>query len=426
MMRVGVICLESIIVRGGKPLYGEVGIQGSKNAALPIMAAAVLVSGECVLKGCPDIADVDCMCHLLRHIGGKVERSGDALKVDASVLTQHDLPERYVKGMRSSVMLMSPLLARLGEAGLHYPGGCVIGDRPIDLHLDALRKLGVFCQEMCGQVYACVGNMKATKICLPFPSVGATETAIMAAVYADGVTVVENCAREPEIYWLCEFLKAAGAEVELVCGKHAKAIIHGGKPLHACSFRIPSDRIVAGTYLCACMAAGGEVFLRNAPRQENGAAEQLAARMGAELEWEKDGILVRMKQRPVSPGKIVTACYPGFPTDLQSPLLPVLAVASGMSRIQESIFNGRFGAAGQLNRMGAGIVIVEDTAEIPGSRQLHGEVVSAADLRGGAALVVAALCAEGVSVVTHCHYIERGYEDICRDLKILGADMEKE
>lgn len=413
-------------MRGGKPLYGEVRIQGSKNAALPIMAATVLVSGINVLKGCPQIADVECMCRLLVHIGCRVERCGDEIRVDASVLKNTDLPEKYVTRMRSSVMLMGPLLARCGEVGMYYPGGCVIGDRPVNLHMDAFRKLGVNCRETGGRLYACVGKLLAGRIRLPFPSVGATENIIMAAVLASGVTVVENCACEPEIFWLCEFLNACGADVELRTGRNPEVLIRGGRQLHPCVFEIPSDRIVAGTYLCACMAAGGEVFLKNAPAGENSAMEQIAVRMGAVLEKETEGILVSMARRPVSPGSIITASYPGFPTDLQSPLLPVLAMASGVSCMKENIFNGRFGAAEQLNRMGADITVRDNMAVIPGGKKLHGEIVSAADLRGGAALVVAALGAEGTTVVEHCRYIERGYEDICRDLGMLGAEMEKD
>ena len=418
--------VESMTICGGTPLYGAVTIQGSKNAALPVMAAAVLIPGVSVLKNCPRIADVDCMCKILSHIGCRIMRQGDEISIDASSLTDTCLPEKYVTGMRSSVMLMGPILARVGEVSLHYPGGCVIGDRPIDIHLKALEALGVYCEDRGEELYACAERMCGSRICLKFPSVGATENAIMAAVAAEGITIIENCAIEPEIRWLCEFLCRAGADISFENKDRTVIRIRGGCSLHSCRFEIPSDRIVAGTYLCACLAAGGEVLLQKSPADENTAMECVAERMGAKLRRTPDGLLISVKEELCSPGMIETASYPGFPTDLQSPLLPALAAAQGRSILQENIFNGRFRVVEELNRMGAGIQVTGNRAVIPGGRKLTGARVAAGELRGGAALVVAGLCAEGKTIVDNCFFIERGYEDICRDLRQLGAMAEKE
>ncbi len=414
--------MGAIWVEGGRTLHGEVQIQGSKNAALPIMAAAVLISGECVLENCPRIADVECMCALLRGIGCKVTRQGSEIRINAAQITNSELPGEQMSKMRSSVMLMGPLLARCGEVVLYPPGGCVIGDRPIDWHLKVLEQLGVSCVDMAavdtGKISARVRHLAGNRIRLPFPSVGATENAVMAAVCADGVTMIENCAEEPEIHWLCRFLKTAGADLAFEAGKIR---IRGNRELRPCRFRIPSDRIVTGTYLCCALAAGGRIFLRGAPQGENAALEAVAVRMGMQLETDAEGMRLKMEKLPASPGMVQTEIYPGFPTDLQSPLLPALCVADGSCVVEERIFNGRFGAAEELNRMGAGIRIEGNRLLIPGQKKLAGMTVKAGDLRGGAALVTAGVCAKGETVIEDCYHIERGYEDICRDLRRLGA-----
>lgn len=413
--------MESVYIGGKTPLYGEVTIQGSKNAALPIMAAALLVPGASVLKNCPRIADVEYMCRILTHIGCQVCWRGKDLEIDASSLNTGQLPMEYVTRMRSSVMLMGPILGRLGEVELNHPGGCVIGDRPIDIHLKALRRLGVCCEDDGVGLRACSCGLCGTTITLDFPSVGATENVVMAAVAAKGVTCLKNAAEEPEIKWLCAFLQAAGAGIRKVENGNL-LIIEGGRTLHPCCFEIPADRIVAGTYLCACLAAGGKIFLERHPRGENGALREIALCMGAKLRDTDKGLWVERTGELISPGMVETGSYPGFPTDLQSPLLVALSAARGESILRETIFNGRFRVVEELNRMGAEIQVRGNAAYIPGRKKLTGARVCAQELRGGAALVAAGLCAQGETVVQNRHYIDRGYEDICRDMRLLGAE----
>ena len=411
--------MKSVYIRGNASLYGEVTIQGSKNAALPIMAAALLVPGVCVLRNCPRIADVEHMCRILENIGCRVDRVEREIRIDAAQLTESRLPKKYVTRMRSSVMLMGPLLGRLGEVSLSHPGGCVIGDRPIDLHVKALSRMGVACQDDGEELTAVSCGLRGTTLRMDYPSVGATENVIMAAVAADGVTCLENCAQEPEIGWLCDFLVHCGASI--MQKGPGRLLIRGQGGLHPCIYTIPSDRIVAGTYLCACLAAGGEALLKGAPCGENDALEKAARQMGAGLKRTQDGLWVRRAGPLLAPGKIETGSFPAFPTDLQSPLLVAMAQAEGESSLRETVFNGRFGVVEELNRMGAGIEVEKDTARVPGGRRLSGKRVRASELRGGAALVIAGLCAEGETLVENRSYVDRGYEDICRDLRFLGA-----
>ena len=411
--------MKSVYIRGNASLYGEVTIQGSKNAALPIMAAALLVPGVCVLRNCPRIADVEYMCRILESIGCRIEREKREIRIDAAQLSDSRLPEEYVTRMRSSVMLMGPLLGRLGEVSLSHPGGCVIGDRPIDLHVKALSRMGASCRDDGNGLAAVCSGLRGTSLRLAYPSVGATENVVMAAVLADGVTCLENCAQEPEIGWLCDFLTHCGASIRRQ--GPGRLLIRGRKSLHPCTYTIPADRIVAGTYLCACLAAGGEVRLKGAPEGENGALEAVAERMGASLRRTQNALWVKRTSPLFSPGRVETGSFPAFPTDLQSPLLVAMAQAEGESSMKETVFNGRFGVVKELNRMGAGIRLDADTAVVPGGRMLTGKRVRASELRGGAALVIAGLCAQGETTVENRFYVDRGYEDICRDLRLLGA-----
>lgn len=414
--------MKSIYISGNAPLYGEATIQGSKNAALPIMAAALLIPGISVLKNCPHIADVEYMCRILETIGCIVEWDKNEVRIDATAVKTSRLPEEYVTMMRSSVMLMGPMLGRIGEVSLHYPGGCVIGDRPIDIHLKALERLGVRYSDSEQELEAQVFRLTGTDVSLEFPSVGATENLIMAAAAAEGITRIQGSALEPEIVSLCAFLRAAGADIR---GEETGCItVAGGRKLHPCCFTIPSDRIVAGTYICACLAAGGEIFLKNSPPGQLTAMEDVAVRMGCRLRRSPEGLFLQRRGILFSPGFVETRSYPGFPTDLQSPLLVALSLAEGESALRETIFNGRFGVVDELNKMGTDIVVRKDTACIPGSRRLSGHHVTASELRGGAALVVAGLCAEGMTEVENRYFIDRGYEDICRDLSQLGADID--
>lgn len=426
--------LDSIWIKGKTRLLGETRIQGSKNAALPILAACVLVPGITVLENCPDISDISCMCRILNRIGVKTARAGESLIVDASQVDTTELPSEEMIRMRSSVILAGALLGRCREVSFCQPGGCVIGDRPIDMHIGALKRLGaVFSEETGGyddalqnaeshgMLRAEARELSGAEIHLPFPSVGATQNAVLAAVLAKGITQIQNCAREPEIVSLCRFLKGAGAKI---AGEGSSMIsVQGTERLHGSSYRIGADRIVAGTYLLSCTAAGGEVFLREAPSEELGAVIGIARRMGAAVREDVSGISVSRKGKLQPLESVETGVYPGFPTDLQSALLTALCQAEGKSVVTERIFNGRFGVSEQLNRMGAGITIAGDKAVMRGGRRLTGCTVQAGELRGGAALTAAGVCAKGTTRVENCHFIRRGYEDIVRDFKKMGADI---
>lgn len=414
--------MDAVRIYGGNCLRGQTTIQGSKNASLPVLAATLLIKGTCEIENCPDISDVYHMQRLLGSLGCQVEREGPVVRVNTIGLSECDMPADSVGVMRSSIMLLGALLARTGSVTMEYPGGCVIGARPIDLHLQSLRRMGVVIEQQAGGFSAEVSRLKGAVFHLPFVSVGVTENLLLAAVLAEGVTVIEPAAREPEIQALCDFLNSAGARIE---GKGSNRLtVYGVEELHPVRYRIPADRIVAGTYLCACMCTGGKVFLRDAPVQDMESVLSCARHMGATIECEKDGILVAGDACENMPGVLRTGCYPEFPTDMQSPFMVVMALAKGQGQIEETVFENRFRIVPELLKMGADISIQGSTAYINGGRKLHGAIVQAQELRGGASLVVAALAAEGTSIVTNRHYIDRGYEDIVFRLRELGAEIE--
>lgn len=419
-MREG-ICLSVIEIRGLRRLKGKIKIQGSKNAVLPVMAASLLHSGTVEITNVPEIQDVTCMMGILESLGCVCRLE----KGDLTICTEHAFSEEIPAGpagqMRSSIMLLGPLLGRFGRAYTCQPGGCSIGRRPIDLHLKGLQALGTEISMEGEQIRAYCTELCGSEVTLPYPSVGATENVIMAAVAARGTTVLHGAAREPEIEILCRFLESMGASVSGV--GTSKITIEGSRSLRDTSFRIPGDRIVAGTYLGAVMAAGGEVFLEKAPVAHMLGDFKLAERMGAKLTNDKgDGVLVTMDKRPVA-ADFVTGPYPEFSTDLQSVMMAVASVAEGVSHIRETVFENRFSTAKELQKLGAHIIIDGRTAQVEGICRLLGGDVQAADLRGGAALVVAGLAAERATKVRGYKYIRRGYEDICRDLAGVGADI---
>ena len=414
--------MDAIRIYGGNCLNGQTRIQGSKNASLPILAATLLINGICEIENCPDISDVYHMQRLLASLGCSVEREGTLVRVDATGLSECEMPSDSVGVMRSSVMLVGALLARLGSICMEYPGGCVIGARPIDLHLFSLRQMGVTIEEKESGFCAKAANLHGATLMLPFVSVGATENLILAAVLADGVTVIEPAAREPEIQALCEFLQGAGAQIEGVGTE--RLVIRGVRSLMPVRYRVPADRIVAGTYISACMCTGGRVFLQDAPVHHMKSVLSYADKMGAAIEYEPDGILVIGRDHESTCNIVTTGCYPAFPTDLQSPFMVVMAASGQAGRIEETVFENRFRIVPELRKMGANIMIHGNVAYIGGDSRLHGAIVEAQELRGGAALVVAALSADGTSIVTNRHYIDRGYEDIVLSLRDLGADVE--
>lgn len=415
--------MSAIRLCGLHSLDGEITIQGSKNAVLPILAASLLHKGTTVVTNVPRIQDVFCMAEILAYLGCRISFEEHTIIIDTKDLTTLRIPELQVKQMRSSIMLLGPMLGRLGEAVTSHPGGCSIGKRPVDLHLAALRDLGAEISVEGEQITATAVQLQSADIRLDYPSVGATENALMAAVAAEGTTRIYGAAKEPEIIELCRFLTQMGA------GIHGAGtdllVVQGRQPLHDTTFHVAGDRIVAGTYLGAVLAAGGQVFLRDAPIHHMNEVIAAVRPLGLALECQKDGIAARMKARPRS-FAIHTTPYPGFPTDLQSVMLAVAAVADGKSMIEENVFEGRFATANELQKMGADIRIQDKTAHINGVLRLQGNEVAATDLRGGAALVIAGLAAEDETIIRGYGHIRRGYEDICRDLSGVGAAIRKD
>ena len=414
--------MDAIRIYGGNCLDGQTTIQGSKNASLPILAATLLIKGTCEIENCPDISDVYHMQRLLESLGCTIERDEAVVRINTETLSECDMPSDSVCVMRSSVMLLGALLARTGSVSMEYPGGCVIGARPINLHLRSLRQMGVVIEEKEKGFCAEVTRLQGAAIKLPFVSVGVTENLILAAVLADGVTIIEPAAREPEIQALCEFLQLAGARIE--GSGTERLVIHGVERLVPVRYRIPADRIVAGTYLSACMCTGGRVFLRDAPVHHMESVLSQAVLMGAAIDYEPDGILVTGKEHESTCRVVTTGCYPAFPTDMQSPFMVVMVASGTGGRIEETVFENRFRIVPELCKMGADVTVHGNVAYIGEGSRLHGAIVEAQELRGGAALVVAALAADGTSIVTNRHYIDRGYEDIVLSLRALGADVE--
>lgn len=417
----GVRNLDEIRISGGKPLYGTVKVQGSKNAALPMMAASLLYKGVSILKGCPKIADVFCMEEILRELGASTWWEDHDLYMDCTHADGTEIPCGYTGKMRSSVIFLAALLGRSGKGQMGYPGGCVIGQRPIDLHLYALRSLGAVIEESPFFISAKCDRLSGNEICFTKRSVGATQQAILGAVLARGETSIRNCAREPEIVWLCRYLRRMGAIIQ---GEGEDCIcIRGVEELHGGVMQVPPDRIVAGTYLCACAATRGKISLENPPVGELDAFLEVYRKMGGQYKVKSGKLVADGTGVNRAVPFLKTEVYPGFPTDLQSPLMAVLAAVPGESHIREQIFEDRFKAAEELNRMGAEIAVVGRDARICGRKGLRGCTVCAEELRGGAALVIAGLAAQGETIVRGCSYISRGYEHICEDLSLMGADI---
>lgn len=420
---------ESIRMEGKKPLDGRIWIQGSKNAALPILAACMLIPGKCVMRGCPSITDIDCMCNLLKSTGAEVRQAERQIDIDTRSVREHRLPEKYVSAMRSSVILMGAMLGRLGEVHVNYPGGCVIGERPIDLHLYGLEKLGAQIWIDGNHIHAYADELRGAVIDLPFPSVGATQNIVLAAATARGTTVIKNAAKEPEVVELCRFLNRAGASIDYsgTLLKTGRIVIQGVELSKLCGieYDIVSDRIVAGTYLFAALAAGGEITLENVPIGQLDSVCSTIREMGAKMavdESKKEMTINACdRDRIANIPYIETDVYPDFPTDLQSPLLVAACMAKGKLTVREKIFSSRFRIVEELRRMGAEIAIEGDTAVVTGGKELEGRTVIARELRGGAALVIAGLCASGITTVADSGFIRRGYQDIVEDFTRLGA-----
>ena len=411
-------------IEGGRALHGTVAVQGAKNAVLPIMAASLVGGGVSRLVNCPDLLDVDASLEILRYLGCRVSRCGGEIVIDSDGLTGNGIPHGLMLRMRSSVMYMGAILARCGEVRLSTPGGCELGSRPIDLHLKALRELGAEVLVEGGEVCCRSGRLRGAHINLEFPSVGATENLMLAACAAEGETVVTNAAREPEIVDLQRFLNAKGARVS--GAGSAEIVIRGFHPQAETVHRVMPDRIAAATYLCAAAAAGGEIVLTDVvPAHLDTVCDSLRE-MGCEIVCGDGSIRCRVSGRLRAARPVVTKPYPGFPTDAQALLMAASLRAAGTSVFVENIFENRYRHAGELRRLGADIRVEGRVAMVTGVRTLRGAPVTASDLRGGAALVVAGLgAARGVTQVFDAGHIERGYDDLDGVLRSLGAAVEK-
>lgn len=408
-------------ISGGQRLSGACEAQGSKNASLPMLAAAVARPLRLELTNVPRLRDVEATLRILRHLGCRAEQEEHRVWIDSTTLSGCEIPRALMEQMRSSVIFMGALLARCGEARLTLPGGCQLGKRPIDLHLAALRQLGAEIREEGGEIRCRVDRLRGTRIELPFPSVGATENVMLAACGAEGETELRGAAREPEILALQELLRAMGVSVSGAGSGRIR--IAGGRPCAAAAGRVPPDRIAAATLACAAAATGGELELQRIEPQQISAVLHFLNRAGCDIITKQHCVRLTAPRRLRGVGELVTAPYPGFPTDAQPLLMAALLRARGLSRITETLFENRFRAVPELCRLGAEIRVSGRVAEIRGVERLHGAVMTACDLRAGAAMVTAALAAEGESLVHDAGHIARGYEALDGSLRRLGAEI---
>lgn len=417
--------MEKLLINGKKKLSGEIKVQGSKNSTLPIIAAAVMCDGEIVLHNCPNLTDVSAAVNILSHLGCRIKRDDDTLIIDSSLVSTSEIPENLMLEMRSSIVFLGALLARTGKALLSTPGGCEIGVRPIDLHLKAMRDLGVEITEENGNLSCeAKSGIKGTQLNLAFPSVGATENVMLAASMGKGRTILNNAAREPEIKNLADFLTSCGAKIYFA--GEGRIIIDGVKKLHGCEFDVISDRIVASTYMACAAVTGGELDILNFPVNDISPVLPIFYNCGCKITAGENSLRIRAPKRLRSPGTVRTMPYPGFPTDFQAPAMAMAAVADGTSIFIETIFESRYKHVPELKKMGANISVEGSVAVVQGTSKLTSANVYAGDLRGGAALVIGALAAEGETSIFNIKHIDRGYENIEENLLGLGAEIKRE
>lgn len=415
--------MSTYVINGGKRLEGEVCVSGSKNASLPILAASILNNGITKLYNVPNIHDTKVMIEILKYLGCKVKKNRDKIVIDARKIEKYEIPEEMMRKMRSSVILAGALIGRFKQATFSYPGGCDIGARPIDLHLKVFENLGINIAEDTGYIRCKCDTIETGKIHLDFPSVGATENAILASVLASGTTTIVNAAMEPEIVDLQKFLNKLGAKIS---GAGTNEItIKGVSSLKDSGYKIMPDRIEAGTLLCAGAITGGNIVLKGIiPEHITPVIEKLEE-CGCKLEIRKEEILLQAPKK-LKAVDVKTMPYPGFPTDMQAIFASMLTIAKGTSIIVENIFENRYKYSNELRRMGAKFTIEGRTAVIKGVRKLNAANVEATDLRGGAALLIAGLVAKGRTKVSNIEYILRGYENLDIKLNQLGAKITKE
>lgn len=410
--------MDRLFVTGGTPLRGSVRISGAKNSALKLQAASLLAEGSSIIRNVPRIQDCFTMVEVLEHLGAGVSWQADTLIIDTRGVRPRETPYELVSRMRASILVLGPLLARFGEARVAMPGGCNIGSRKIDLHLRGLERMGASFEQEHGVLHARARRLHGAVVSLDFPSVGATENVMMAAVAARGTTVIENAAREPELSDLAAFLTAMGARIEGVGTPTIE--IEGVDGFSPAEHRTIPDRIEAGTFAIATCATGGKVLLEGARSDHLDLVLAKLAEAGADILTTGDGLAISMHGRPRAVD-LVTLPYPGFPTDLQPQMMAMLATARGTSIVTENVFESRFMFVDELNRMGADIRTEGHHAVIRGIERLSAAPVRALDIRAGAAMVIAALAADGVSVVEDLYHVDRGYEDFEAKLTALGA-----
>ncbi len=417
--------MSRYVVEGSHKIEGEMTVQGSKNGALPLLSACVLVKGESVLKGCPKLTDTRAAEKILTYLGCRVDSANGVVTVSSDGASIYNVPDNLMREMRSSIVFLGALLGRFGRAEITSPGGCEIGLRPIDLHLDAMRALGAEINETGGRlVCSCPDGLCGARISLSFPSVGATENILLASCTAKGDTLIVNAAREPEIAELAEFLNRCGAKIS---GAGESVIrVSGVSSLSACEHSVWQDRIAAVTYMSAAAVTGGSLFLRMNRRELLIPIIEPFEKTGCIIKQENNGIYIKAPKKLSKFGMIRTMPYPGFPTDSQADFTVMASVAEGTSTVVENIFESRFKYAAELRRMGANIRVENRVAVIEGVDRLGAASVTSPDLRGGSALVVAALCADGVTQVDEICHIDRGYEDLDKQLRSLGAEIKRE
>lgn len=415
--------MEKIIITPGQRLKGEVKASGSKNSALPILAAAFLTDEACVIKRCPDISDVDNTVQILQYLGCDAQMTNGVATVKAENIERADIPYSLMEQMRSSIIFLGAMLARLGRAEISMPGGCDLGPRPIDIHIASLKKMGAEFVEYGGFLYGEAEKLHGAYIHLPMQSVGATENIMLAAVTAEGETVIANAAKEPEIVDLAQMLTKMGAKIE---GAGSDVVrINGVKKLHGAEHEIIPDRIEAVTLITAAMITGGKITVTGVVADHVKAVTDVLETAGVKIEAGADFITADAPKKLKAVPRIVTTPYPGFPTDCQPMITAMLSVADGVSLVSEQVFQSRFKYVNELYRMGADIYVEDKTAIVLGNSKLTGACVAATDLRAGAALITAGLAGTGKTEIHDIYHIARGYEDICGKLRTLGADIIK-
>lgn len=413
--------MSKFVINGGNELYGSVKIQGAKNAVLPLFAASILTEDKIIIENVPNLIDVHNMTQILMSLGVEVIRYGNIAEIKASRLKSHEIHNKLAKELRSSIFLLGSILSRQQYAKFAYPGGCDIGLRPIDIHIKGLRDLNVRIIERAGYIFCDATKINGAEVNLDYPSVGATENIILAATKAQGVTIIRNAACEPEIVDLQHFLNSMGAKIS---GAGTSIItIHGVNELHGTTYRAMPDRIVTGTYAIATAIAGGEVTLTGANPDDINSLLSKLNKTSCHINCKDDKIFIKSKANRLAIESIATQPYPGFPTDLQAPVMALQTVSEGICILTENVFENRFRHVNELKKMGADITTNGRTAVIKGIPQLIGAEVDAQDLRGGAALVLAGLNAQGTTIINDIYHIDRGYEHMEEILTSLGADI---